>query len=116
MSYYSNAPLLFALKDGHLVGIDDVPNGSRCGCVCPKCGENLLARNGGLRMQHHFAHSADSNCVGSAETALHLLAKEVLQETRKLMLPNYYGYNGTAIEFDEMILEEWQENSCLRPN
>lgn len=69
-----------------------------------------------VRMQHHFAHSADSNCVGSAETALHLLAKEVLQETRKLMLPNYYGYKGTAIEFDEMILEEWQENSCLRPD
>lgn len=48
MSHYSTAPLLFALKDGHLVGIDDVPNGSRCGCVCPKCGEILLARNGGF--------------------------------------------------------------------
>lgn len=117
MSHYSSTtPLLFASKDGHLVSIDDVPNGSRCGCVCPKCGEKLVARNGGSRMQHHFAHSAESTCVGSAETALHLLVKEVLQETRTLMLPDYYGYQGTTIEFDEIILEEWQEDSCLRPD
>lgn len=114
MAHSSTTPLIYALKDGHLVGIDDVPNGSRCGCVCPKCGEKLVARNGGTRMQHHFAHSADSTCVGSAETTLHLLAKEVLQETGRLMLPDYYGYTGTAIDFDEIILEERQEDSHLR--
>lgn len=116
MNHSSTTPLIYALKDGHLVGIDDVANGSRCGCVCPKCGEKLVARNGGTRMQHHFAHSSDSTCVGSAETALHLLAKEILQETRRLMLPDFYGYKGAAIDFDEIILEEWQEDSTLRPD
>lgn len=116
MSHSSTTPLIYALKDGKLVGIDDVTNGGRCGCVCPKCGERLVARNGGSRMQHHFAHSADSTCVGSAETALHLLAKDVLQETRALLLPDYYGYRGTLIGFDEIILEEWQDDSALRPD
>lgn len=116
MNHSSTTPLIYALKDGKLVGIGDVPNGARCGCVCPKCGERLVARNGGSQMQHHFAHSADSICVGSAETALHLLAKEVLQEMRTLMLPDYYGYKGTAIEFDEIILEERQVDSGLRPD
>lgn len=116
MAHSSTTPLLYALKDGHLVGIDDVANGSRCGCVCPKCGEKLVARNGGTQMQHHFAHSADSTCMGSAETALHLLAKEVLQKTRRLMLPDFYGYEGSVMDFDEVILEEWQEDSCLRPD
>lgn len=116
MAHSSTTPLLYALKDGHLVGIDDVANGSRCGCVCPKCGEKLVARNGGTQMQHHFAHSSDSTCMGSAETALHLLAKEVLQKTRRLMLPDYDGYKGTTMLFDEIVLEEWQEDSCLRPD
>lgn len=116
MSHSATTPLLYAFKDGRLVGIDEVPNGSRCGCVCPKCGEKLVARNGGTRMQHHFAHAADSTYVGSAETVLHLLAKDILQETRTLMLPDYYGYKGTAMVFDEIILEEWQEDSRLRPD
>lgn len=116
MTHSSTTPLLYAFKDGRLVGIDEVPNGSRCGCVCPKCGEKLVARNGGSRMQHHFAHSADSTCVGSAETALHLLAKDVLLKTRRLMLPDYFGYKGVVIDFDEIIVEEWQEDSRLRPD
>lgn len=116
MTHSSTTPLQYALKDGRLVGIDDVANGGRCGCVCPKCGEKLVARNGGTRMQHHFAHSSDSTCVGSAETALHLLAKEILQETRRLMLPDFYGYKGSVMDFDEIILEERQDNSGLRPD
>lgn len=75
-----------------------------------------MARNGGTRMQHHFAHSADSTCAGSAETALHLLAKEVLQETRMLMLPDFDSYKGTPMVFDEIILEERQDDSGLRPD
>lgn len=116
MTHSSTTPLLYAFKDGRLVDIDEVPNGSRCGCVCPKCGEKLVARNGGTRMQHHFAHVADSTCVGSAETTLHLLAKDVLLKTRRLMLPDYFGYKGVVIDFDEIIVEEWQEDSRLRPD
>lgn len=107
---------MYAFKDGKLVNIDSVNNGIQCGCVCPKCGEKLVARNGGTRMQHHFAHSADSTCVGSAETALHLIAKEVVKESGMLMLPDYDDYKGTPMAFDEIILEERQEDSGLRPD
>lgn len=116
MNHSSIAPLLYALKDGCFVGIDDVPNGIRCGCTCPKCGEPLVARNNGTHLQHHFAHFANSTCTGSAETALHLLAKDVLSKTRTLMLPNYDDYNGTRITFDEIILEERQQETGLQPD
>lgn len=32
------------------------------------------------------------------------------------MLPDYYDYKGTAIDFDEIVLEEWQDDSHLRPD
>ena len=32
--------------DGTLVGVLDVPRGRRCGCVCPDCGQPLVAKVG----------------------------------------------------------------------
>lgn len=116
MRHLSTTPLIYALKNGQLVGIDEVPNGSRCGCACPHCGEMLVARNGGKKMQHHFAHPSDSTCVGAAETALHLMAKDVLRESRQLMLPDYDDYKGRAMTFDEIVLEERQAESGLQPD
>lgn len=71
------------------VFIDNVPNGKECGCFCPKCNEPLIARNEGQINQHHFAHNHESDCQGSYETTLHLLAKEIIKEEKKMMLPNY---------------------------
>ena len=53
-------------KRDKLLYIDDVPNGAKCGCFCPCCGEPLVAKNGGKKVgrQHHFAHSSGSDCKG----------------------------------------------------
>ena len=43
-----DAYLTYAVGEkGHLVYVDDVPNGENCGCICPECGSNLIAKNKG---------------------------------------------------------------------
>lgn len=44
-----SALLTYALnKEKVLVNIDDVAKGGACHCVCPQCGNPLIAKNGGL--------------------------------------------------------------------
>ena len=43
----------YGLKEGKLLHISEVPRGLACGCVCPACGDRLVARQGPLR-EHHF--------------------------------------------------------------
>ena len=38
--------LLYALRDNSIVSISDVESGLKCGCVCPACGERLVAKKG----------------------------------------------------------------------
>ncbi|ROS00228.1 hypothetical protein EDC56_2866 [Sinobacterium caligoides] len=44
---------------GRLLSIFDVNNGRDCGCVCPSCGQGMLARQGD-RNTWSFAHDKDS--------------------------------------------------------
>ena len=53
--------IIYALKDGCLVSIEDVESGIACGCKCPACNENLVAKKGKIKI-HHFAHSSTTNC------------------------------------------------------
>lgn len=78
--------LPLALKDGNLVEINEVPSGLKCKCICPGCGEKLIAKKGN-KMIHHFAHKADAFCTTALETALHLKAKKILQNANQFMLP-----------------------------
>lgn len=74
-----------------LVHIDEVPNGLSCNCVCPKCREILIAKNGGKIKEHHFAHQSNADCAGGYETVLHLLAKDILKETKLVPFINLDG-------------------------
>ena len=78
--------LHYALRSGQLVSIDDVERGLQCNCVCPSCGAALIARKGDKR-EHHFAHYGETNCSGGVETALHLLAKNLLCSNRTIFVP-----------------------------
>ena len=54
--------LTYGLKRGtknELLHIDDanVHNGLACDCLCPHCHHPLLAKNGGSKNTHHFAHA-----------------------------------------------------------
>ncbi len=81
--------LTVALKDGVAVGIENVESGLKCGCICPACGERLVAKKGAKTM-HHFAHHAGHTCEYGYESSLHLAAKEILSRAKKIMLPAVY--------------------------
>lgn len=75
--------LTYAISsEGKIVHVDEVPNGNKCGCVCPSCKENLIAKNQGKTdRKHHFAHQSGTECDYAVESMLHLLAKEKIRET-----------------------------------
>ena len=81
--------LIYAQKDGQVVHVSEVLSGLKCGCICPSCGEALVAKKGS-KMQHHFAHSSGNSCEYGYETSLHLAAKEILSEANRMVLPEVY--------------------------
>lgn len=78
--------LIYALKDGQITSIADVESGLKCGCICPACGEPLVAKKGS-KMAHHFAHHAGKNCEYGYQTSLHLAAKDILSKAKKMVIP-----------------------------
>ncbi len=110
--------LTYALDmDGKLKHVDDVSTGLACECFCPHCRSVLIAKNGGNYKVHHFAHSNGSDCVGAKESALHIMAKGILQEHKLLMLPpvlqNELGVQKT---FEEVEIEVFDKDLSLRPD
>lgn len=53
--------LTYAQKNEKLVHVSEVERGLKCGCVCPACGEVLIARKGN-KVVHHFAHKSTIEC------------------------------------------------------
>ncbi len=81
--------MVFALRDGALVHVGAVPNGKACGCICPECSDDLIARNNGAKRAAHFSHSSGADCASGYETSLHLAGKEALLRLKRLALPEY---------------------------
>lgn len=78
---------LFAMdKEGRIRSVEEVTRGLACECICPSCGAPVIARQGAVR-EWHFAHTAESDCKGGMETALHLAAKQLLLESGGLTIP-----------------------------
>lgn len=75
----------FGLKGSRMVSPAEVQSGRACDCVCPGCGSPLQARKGEQNVWH-FAHDG-SACATGAETAIHLMAKQILAAERNVRLP-----------------------------
>lgn len=100
--------LQYALKDEKLVHIQTVEKGLACGCVCPSCGSRLVARKGNKKI-HHFAHYNTKECNNCVETALHMLAKEILLEEMHFLVPPVLlkfpnSYKASEVIFDERVI------------
>lgn len=93
-------------SEGRMRHILEVRNGLSCACTCPGCGAALVAKNGGSNVHPHFAHASGQACHGGHESELHLLAKEILQDKKAIMLPPYGKiYRGGMQTFKEMKAE-----------
>lgn len=53
--------LTYALKDGVLVHISQVPSGLQCGCKCSGMWRNINSKKG-CKVIHHFAHKSTIEC------------------------------------------------------
>ncbi|MBR2742049.1 MAG: hypothetical protein IKD89_00495 [Clostridia bacterium] len=96
--------LSYGIRDGKIVHIDEIgadSRGEKCNCICPVCHKELVAKLGEVR-QHHFAHKANYVCndLKAQQTALHLLAKEIIKESNEIALP------GWSISIDEIVGDE----------
>lgn len=110
--------LTYGLSSGKLKHISDVGNGLSCNCICPNCEVELVAKNNPNNVKlPHFAHKGGNECSFAFETALHLLAKSILFETKELHIPNFhFDYNptnkkslfkkGRKLKFEQVILEK----------
>lgn len=96
--------LTVAVKDGATIKIEDVESGLKCGCVCPACGEPLVAKKG-KKMMHHFAHHAGHNCEYGYESSLHLAAKEILSHAKRMTLPAVYVSFPESYKMAELVYE-----------
>ncbi len=96
--------LIYALKDGVIVNVSDVESGLKCGCICPACGEPLVAKKG-TKMMHHFAHHTGHNCEYGYESSLHLAAKHILSKAKKFVIPPVYLRFDNSYKKDELICE-----------
>ena len=110
--------LTYALnKEECLVHVDTVPNGNECGCVCPYCKSKLCAKNRGYEREHHFAHFGGADCIGGVESALHIMAKEVLQRVKCVRLPAIEDVcESRLLYLDEVDVEVRDDNTSLRPD
>ena len=65
------------------MSIDEIlesEKGLKCECYCPGCGMKLQAKIGNGKKQRHFAHNnASCNALAAHQSALHMLAKEILR-------------------------------------
>ena len=105
----SNVKQTDALKDGVLVHVDSVPTGNKSGCICTKCGAELIAKNQGTVYAHHFAHAVDNKCAG--ETPYHIKAKEIIKRRKQIIVPWYYDFPITKYLDDGEV-----DNFSIAPN
>jgi hypothetical protein len=62
--------------------------GKACNAVCLVCGRPVINRKGSIRI-HHFVHKADNaNAACNPESALHKGAKEIIQQSSRLLTPD----------------------------
>ena len=71
-------------KTREVVYIDNAKNGIECECICPACKSPLVAKNGGQKREHHFAHLNIVECEHGYQSALHYMAKDLFLEMEYL--------------------------------
>jgi len=119
--------LLHGVKNGKILRIAEVYNGLSCGCICPnsQCGAKLIAVQGN-EVTWHFRHYSESyngqmeyECAGAIETAIHLLAKDIMAEKMEQVLPPHtvtvrrHNFDEIKIEHKKLRTHEVQKQKVV---
>jgi len=98
---------------GHMISIYEAQNGLKCLCICPSCKKQLVAKQGPNKTWH-FAHASGVDCGKAEETAIHKLSKEIVGESRHIILPGgrSFLYDNVKIEgkLDDLRPDAWISN------
>lgn len=82
--------LEYGVREGRVIPVSEIKQeerGLKCNCTCPGCGAPLVARLG-KKKQRHFAHKGEAcDVVAAQQTALHMLAKEIIENSKRLLFP-----------------------------
>lgn len=82
-------PFGLSLVDGRIYSPAEVPSGKACQCICPGCKEPLIARHPRLSDRvSHFAHTPNTDCATGVETAVHLAAKQLIEQEGAVFIPS----------------------------
>jgi hypothetical protein len=83
-----SSQISYALKKtkDQVIHISEAEKGLKCGCWCLECDGILEAVKGDLR-DHHFRHADNRKCSGGLETAIHLLAKQIIANNSIIEIP-----------------------------
>lgn len=95
------------------VRVDGLPSGLACNCYCAKCGARFEAVHpSSPSRRSYFRHHKSEDCGGSFESAVHLMAKQVLLQNKCLMLPylkvrpsRSLWQIGSFVTQEEMVVE-----------
>lgn len=71
-----------------------------------------------IKESNHFAHAHGKECEGAYESVLHILAKEILQETDRIMLPksdNSHFPSG-SVRTHNVEIEKFDERYGIKPD
>lgn len=82
----------FGLKAGRMWSAKQVPRGLECGCVCPGCNAPLIAKaQDSIDRRPHFAHYREADCRFGFESAVHRMAKQLIQDHLRVQVPAWDG-------------------------
>ena len=81
------------IETGNFVDVGNVPNGDKCGCICPSCQTLLTARHG-EKNEWHFAHKVKKShnstkvpCDFSFYVSVRMMIRQISQEGLDLKVP-----------------------------
>ncbi len=95
----------FGLRQGRLYPPQGTDRGLACECVCPGCGSALIA-NQGERKRPYFSHYQSRECAGGYESAVHLMAKQIIDDRRYIVIPEFRQIMRRKMPTGDVLSEE----------
>ncbi|WP_156486279.1 competence protein CoiA family protein [Marinomonas sp. TW1] len=81
------------IESGEFVDVGSVPNGDKCGCICPSCKTFLTARQG-EKNEWHFAHKVNKShnstkvpCDFSFYVSVRMMIRQISETGLDLKIP-----------------------------